>query len=786
MFWHYLKIVFRNIGKHKPQFLVGVLGIALALACLVPSLYWIDYETSYDSFYPGSPHIYRVYTVEKQSGKVNKGASKVIERKLGERFAGIESSTTLMRGQENCRTAEVPHVKMQLLYADSSFLRVFPQKIISGERLEPLQVKNNMVLTESMAVRLFGSVEKAVGQPVWTKMRNDLPPYLVTAVVEDPSMHSNLGFDALVNHDMLQSFSNAPEEMQWMMLFMEVYVKFRPDAPVAAISEEALELPAELKAKADIQIRMMPLADVRHKLEANSPFTLNFIGLFVVSGVLLLVASVFNFFNLHFDLFWQRLRELNLRFVNGATTGQLRGQLIFELVCSVLAAVGVAACLLALLLPEFSRLLDISLAASVWKLFGLCGIGILILVCAVGYVLSWKLVRTAVSPYSKQHRYQPVYKRIAVSLQLFVSIVFIIASLVVMRQMNYVNQKDLGFESNDLLQLTGFVDYAGTLETKLINELKSVPQITAVSDADFEPSHEADPNYLINQVSWEGAPAEVPLFRLIFADSHFAEAYGLTMVDGDWWAEGQTEKVVLNEEAVRRMNISNPVGKIIRMPSESNRTVMADYEIAGVVKDFHTLSFRNQIQAEIYLPSAFYQFNKLYIRTEPGQLMPAMARIKEILPTVDSGLTDVRLVPVRDLYDQLNRSEQIGLEVFSALSVVCLLIALFGIYAVALASTERRRKEIAVRKVMGAEAKDIVSIFFREYVLQVVLAGAFALPVAYLAMSNWLQDYAYRTNIPVGLLLGVIVAIVFLMIATVLGQILRAANRNPAEELKRE
>ena len=355
-----------------------------------------------------------------------------------------------------------------------------------------------------------------------------------------------------------------------------------------------------------------------------------------------------------------------------------------------------------------------------------------------------------------------------------------------MRQMNYVNQKDLGFESNDLLQLTGFVDYAGTLETKLINELKSVPQITAVSDADFEPSHEADPNYLINQVSWEGAPAEVPLFRLIFADSHFAEAYGLTMVDGDWWAEGQTEKVVLNEEAVRRMNISNPVGKIIRMPSETNRTVMADYEIAGVVKDFHTLSFRNQIQAEIYLPSALYQFNKLYIRTEPGQLMPAMARIKEILPTVDSGLTDVRLVPVRDLYDQLNRSEQIGLEVFSALSVVCLLIALFGIYAVALASTERRRKEIAVRKVMGAEAKDIVSIFFREYVLQVVLAGAFALPVAYLAMSNWLQDYAYRTNIPVGLLLGVIVAIVFLMIATVLGQILRAANRNPAEELKRE
>ena len=373
----------------------------------------------------------------------------------------------------------------------------------------------------------------------------------------------------------------------------------------------------------------------------------------------------------------------------------------------------------------------------------------------------------------------------AITLQLFVSIVFIIASLIVMRQMNFVNQKNLGFNDRDLVQLSGFVDYAGRLEEKLINELKSIAQVVDVSDANFQPSHEADPNYILNQISWSGCPSEPPLFNLMFVDSHFAKAYGLSMKEGDWWAEGQMTKVVLNEEAVRRMNISNPIGTVIRMPSESDRNIMASFEIAGIVKDFHTLSFRNKIQPIIFVPTT-YKFNILYIRTELGQTMETIQRIKEILPSIDSSLADVKLTPVQDLYDELNSSEQIGLKVFSVLAIVCLLISLFGVYAVALASTQRRRKEIAIRKAMGAEAKDIIYIFSKEYILQVIFAGVFAIPIVYLAMSNWLQYYAYRTNIPVGLLLGVIVAIILLVIATILGQIQNAANRNPAVELKRE
>lgn len=788
MLSHYFKIAFRNIGKHWVQSLTGIFGLAFALACFIPAFYWMHYEISYDSFFPDADHIYRVYTIEKQSGKINKGASKAIEKKMREQFPSIEASTTLLRGQENCRTEEIPHIKMQLLYADSSFFHVFPEEIICGNTIHPLQVINNMVLTETMAVRLFGDVEKAIGRQVQTKMRASLPPYTVTAVVKDPPANTNLSFEAIIFHDMLKSFSEMPEEAQWTMLFMEVYTKFNRHANVNEVIEHVQDLPARLKTNSDIELHLMPIQDIRHKLEADVPFTLHFIGLFVASGILLLLTAIFNFFNLHLDLFRQRTRELHLRAVNGATGKQLILQMLFELICSILLALLLAACLVVFSYPAFSDLLGIAIDISqLILLFAVFGISILIGMISIGVILFWRLSRRVMRPQSAQRATSlPIFRRMAVTLQLFVSILFIVSAFIVMKQMNFINQKDLGFDREGLIQLSGFVDYSGKIETTLIQEISTIPQVVNITDANFDPQHDANPLYITNEVKWPGSPSEVPLFDLLFTDSQFAKTMGLTMVDGQWWDEGQQKKIVLNEEAVRIMGLSRPVGTVIRIPSTTDKSVIEAYEVAGVVNDFHTLSLRNRIQPTIFIPSAPYLYNILYIHTQSGQEHEVIKRIMNILPTIDSSLTDADLTPVSELYDRLNRSEQIGLKMFSILAIVCLLISLFGIYAVALASTQRRRKEIAIRKVVGAKVKDIIYIFFRESILQVILAGAFALPIAYLAMNNWLQGYAYRTNISLWLLLGVIVGVIVVVILTILGQVMKAANGNPAEVVKKD
>lgn len=476
-----------------------------------------------------------------------------------------------------------------------------------------------------------------------------------------------------------------------------------------------------------------------------------------------------------------------MRIVNGATGGQLIRQMLFELACSILIAFLLACFLILLVRPAFSGLLDIEIGVSQLVLFFLaCSAVLLASILLVGAVAFWRLSRLAMLPASeRENTRQPVLRRMAVTLQLAVSVVFILAASVVMMQMRFVNHKDLGFDRNGVVQLSGFQDYSGKVEAALMDKLKAVPQVEILTDAYFEPRHEVLPYCLSNRVEWPGEQSSAnSSFYLVPADECFASTFRLKLLHGKWWEEGQVRKVVLNEEAVRVMGLRDPVGVVIRMPVFEEDSV-ADYEVAGVVKDFHLLSLRNRIQPALFFPSTRL-FNLLYLRVVPGQEMEAIRRVMEILPEVDVTLADARLTPVGELYDRLNRSEQVGLKMFSVLAVVCLLISLFGIYAVASAATQRRRKEIAIRKVVGAEAGTIVRMFFREYTLQVFIAAVFALPLSYFAMDNWLQGYAYRTDIPGWLLAGVLTGVVAVVLLTVLGQVLRAANGNPAEVVKSE
>lgn len=615
MLIHYCVIAFKNIWKYKVSASISILGLAFALVCFVPILYWMDHETTYDSFYKDSESIYRVYSAEKQSGKVNKGASKGIENSLREQVPAIEASTTLMLSTENCRTQATPYIQMNMLYTDSTFLEVFPQSFVCGEMNHPLQIVNNMILSERTAVRLFGDAEKAIGQPIHTLMRASLPPYIVTAVVKDPSPHTNLPFDAIINHNMIQHFSQLPPEAQWSFFVMDLYVKLHPSSDPKAFANQLKELPERIGVNKEIELRTLPIRKIRHHLNEDTPFTLNFIGLFVVSGALLLFAALFNFLNSYMDLFRQRVREWRLRTVNGATRKQLIEQMSVELGCSVLASLLVALIFIVQVKPLFARWLEIDLEM------------------------------------------------------------------------------------------------------------------------------------------------------------------------GRWWTEGNELSVVLNESAVRAMGLQDPVGSIIRMPWWSDFSVIKEYEIVGVVNDFHALSFRESIHPMLFIPSGGL-VNNLYIRVIPDEEGNIAHHITELLPKIDPTLADTRITPIGTLYDQLNQSEIVGLKIFSFLAFACLLISLFGIYAVATASTKRRRKEIAIRKVVGSKASEIIFLFFKEYMRLIVIAGIIAFPISYLVMNYWLQGYAYRIQIQTWWLVGIFITITSMVLGTIREQVCKAANENPSEVIK--
>ena len=785
MLIHYLKIAFRNLRKHKTQSLTGIFGLAFVLACFVPALYWIRYETTYDNFYPDAARIYRIYSFEKLSGKINERVPGILEQKLHDHFPAIENSIGFALSYDNYSTVATPHIRLQTLYADSVFFSLFPQMFVSGDARQLSQNARNIILTEREAIRLFGNVESAIGQAMKSKSFTDAaPPFIVSAVVKDPPLNTNLPFNA-IRYPLFQNQMTEymPVEEQWRYFNKQMYVKLHPRTNVDELAGQLRDFTLRLKTNANIEIRMLPIGDIRHRLNADLPFTLDFIRLFVAAGFLLLFSAFFNFLNLHLDLFRQRISELRQRTVHGAKSWQLIVQMMFELICAIFPALLLACFLVVITAPLFSGLLGIAMGMSqLLRLFAVCGAGMMALMLLIGFIPFWRLSRLALHYLSKRKiQRQPVLRRMAVTVQLAVSIVFILSALVVMMQMRFVKQKDLGFEHRGVIRLS---DHHWTQEKALMQALTTIPRIESITSTDFEPKHGASE---ITDVEWQGKSLyEKPAFQSIGTDSRFAETFRLKMIQGKWWNEGERKKAVLNEEAVRVMGLHDPIGAVIRIPpnliSSVGENPLQEVEVVGVVNDFHTLSLRSRIYPVIFSVGG----GDPYIRVFPGQEHEAIRQIAAILPDIDASLVGVQLTPLDELYDRLNYSEQAGLKMFSVLATVCLLISLFGIYAVVVASTQRRRKEIAIRKVFGAEIGDIVRMFFREHTIQVILAAVVALPLAYHAMHRWLQGYAYRTNIPWWLLAGVLIAVIVVVLFTVLGQVLKAANSNPAEVVKSE
>ena len=805
MIIHYLTIAFRNMWKYKTQSLTGIFGLAFGLCFFVPALYWLRYESSYDSFYPDASHIYRVYSVEKQSGKTSELVPGIVARKLHEQFPAVEAATAFMSETNTCSAEGTPYIRLRTLNTDSTFFQVFEQVFVSGDARQPMPVMFNIVLTETVAIRLFGDVENAIGQQIQSTYYFFNPPYTVTAVVKDPPPNTNLPFDAILFHDMMAHIARAPEEYQWLEFNAQVYAKLHPRTDVDEFAVQLHDYTTRSNVNAGIELHKQPVRDVRHRLGANLMFSLNFIRLFVAAGILLLFSALFNFLNLYLGLFRQRFHELRQRVVHGAKSGQLIRQMMFELTFSIFLALFLAICFVIIARPACSGLFAMSIALSpLLHLFVVCAIGVMILMMLIGIIPFWRLSFIAMRRLSERKTYgQPLFRRMAVTIQLAVSVVFIFAALVIMMQMRFVNRKDLGFDRSGIIQLSGLLPYMeSSIRTALIQELEAIPQIVNVTTTNFEPLHNATSGEMITAVKWQGkAPFEKPAFNVIPTDNRFAETFRLNMQAGDWFDDVGTHKIVLNEEAVRVMALTDPVGATIRMSIQNVEnidniadididSIMQEYTVVGVVKDFHTLSLRSRIHPTIFRQSLsmtskrIVTDNTLYIRVLRGQEREAIRRINAVLPAIDPMMAGVSLTLLDELYDRLNRSEQAGLKLFSVLATVCLLISLFGIYAVAVTATRRRRKEIAIRKVVGAEIGDITRMFFREHALQVIIAAVIALPLAYYAMHRWLQGYAYRINIPWWLLTGVIAAVAFVVLLTVLGQVLKAAKSNPADVIK--
>jgi putative ABC transport system permease protein len=800
MLFNYLKIAYRTLRKRVGPTVINVAGLSVGLAaCLLIGL-WMQHQFSYDDFHPDADRITRVALHYQLNGNETRRASTpvplapAIERDL----PGAEAVTQFADrdGVVFSRGAR-SQTGNRVLRADSSFFDVFGGfEMIHGSRETALDGTGSIVLTASTAQKLFGRTD-VVGETIsW-----DDEPWSVTGVMADVPATSHVQFDAVSR---LGEVSPVFQD-NWTGFAVYTYAKLGPNVSVAQF-EENLQSIEETYAAANLEERgfegdtmfyqffVQPLpsihlySDLRSEVEATGSiatvYTFGAIGLFI-----LLIACI-NFMNLATARASERATEVGMRKTLGAGRAQLAGQFFGEAVLTTAASTLVALGLASAFLPLFNQLAGTSFTfASVFQPSIL--LGGLALVVVVGFVAGSypalalsRFMPAEVLKGSGRHTSSGQGKRLRQGLVVFqfaISIVLILGTLVAQEQFDYIQSKRLGLQKERVVE----IQRAGELgdgQSLLVDRVKAAPGVVTAAASDrlfgriggssFGPA----PDSIENQV-----------LRMIQVGTGFTETMEIDLLAGRAFQEGRATDstgILLNRTAVEDFGWTprEAIGQTFPTPEDT-------LSVLGVVEDFHYSSMRSEVKPLVlFLKNPVFTGNRpssVYARLAPGATGEAVNTLRETWQEV-AGTEPFQYQFLDQTYDAVHRDVQRASLLFSLFAGIAIVIACLGLFGLATYTVQRRSKEIGIRKALGATASQVVGLLSKEFLQLVAVAGVIALPIAYLAMQQWLAEFAYRTNLGVGLFAGAIALAVAIAALTISYHALRAAHLDPATTLQDE
>jgi putative ABC transport system permease protein len=798
-----LKIALRALKRRPGPALINVLGLAVGLAACVLIALWVNHELSYDDFHPGAERIHRIALDVKLQDREITGpiTAAPLARTLIEDRPEVETATRFGDDDnEVFRVGDRTFAGHTVLDADSLFFEVFGGfDFLHGNRASALKPTDAIVLTASTAERLFGTTN-AVGQT----LERGSSTQRVTGVIADVPDPSHMHFDAVASDEL-----SPRQQSLWVSNNWYTYAKLAPGASpdafeqkvnafvqkyVAPQIQEFLGMPFNQLVEQGARYRYFtqPLPSIhlysnyQYELEPNGSiayvYTFSAIALFI-----LLIACV-NFMNLATARASERATEVGMRKALGAYRTQLAGQFLGEATLTTGIATALSLGLALLALPVFNDLAGTSI--SPWQILQpsilLGGVGLIVAVGLVAgsypaFVLSHFQPATVLKS-DDRHSTSGHGKRLRqglVVLQFTISIVLIIGTLVVQQQFAYIQDKRLGIDKEQVIT----VDRAWTLEesqTALADRVSNQPGIVQAATADGIFRGGMSNNVFVP----DDAPAsESYSLNYLNVGFTFVETLGIEVVAGRTFSPerpADSSAVLINRAAADVLGWDDPTGHQLREPGEGEGDV---YDVIGVVDNFHYASMRQEVRPLVLRPDDVN--STLYVRTAPGAAAGALDAVRQAWSAA-APEEPLQYTFLDQTYGELHRDTQRTGRLFTIFAVLAIAIACLGLYGLATHTAQRRTKEIGIRKALGATATQIVGLLSKEFLQLVGLAFFVALPVAYLSMDRWLQDFAYRMDlgVPLFVLAGVLAATVAFL--TVSYQAIRAAQTNPANTLHGE
>lgn len=787
MFNNYFKIAFRNLLRNKGFSSINILGLTIGMASAILIFLWMQNEVSYDRFHEKKDRIYEAWNQSKMNGEISSWNTtpKVLAKTIQQDFPEVEQTV-----RENGVGALLFSVGEKRLtatgdIADSNFFKVFSFPLLKGSTKTALADMHNIVLTEKLAKKLFGDGE-AMGKIV--RLNNE-DNFTVSGVAKELPNNTRFNFEFLIPWS-YGHFKGWDDEY-WGNNSTATYVLLKPAATLASIAPKLKTL-RERYDKDDPHGGFFLYPVSRWRLYSN--FTngveedgrITVVKLFgLVAGFILLIACI-NFMNLSTARSEKRAKEVGIRKVAGAQKSSLIGQFIGESVLLAFIAAIIALLIVQISLPAFNELTDKKLFIDYTRpFFWVTGIGFILFtgVLAGSYpafflsamkpvkVLKGTFipVKAAVSP-----------RKILVVLQFTFAIILIIATIIVKQQINYAQNRDNGYDKNNLIY-HGLTDDLTKNYTLIRNELLTSGTAVSISKTSGPLTEHWSNSW---GIEWSGKdPNDKTIFERFAADEAIVTTAGFKLVQGRDFdlKQYQTDStaVLLNETAVEKMNLKEPIGQIIKDNA-------INWHVVGVIEDFILQSPFQPVEPMVIEGAGKPMFNFIHLKLNPNNptaqnLKTAEGIFKKYNPGYPFDYHFIDNEYAKKFDDQKRTATLAAL--FAGLTIF---ISCLGLFGLATYMAQNRKKEIGVRKVLGASVTNITALLSKDFLRLVILSYIIASPVAWWSMSKWLQAYSYRIQIewPVFAAAGLLSVIIAL--CTVSFQAIKAAIANPVKSLRTE
>jgi putative ABC transport system permease protein len=802
MLKHNLLVTLRSFQRYKASFLINLVGLTAGLACAFVLYLWIQDELHVDRYHAHDAHLYQVLQHTNEQGTLTTGTTTtgVLARAILAEIPEVEQATTVVPptwfSEKGILTLGDARMRLNGQYAEPNYFQVFTCPLLAGDPSKALADKYSIVLSETTARRLFGTTDDLLGKVVEWKIGYNKGLFHVTGIFHDIPTAASSPFDVLLNFEVF--LDDRPWLREWGNSDPNTYVVVRPTADLDAVNHKLSALLQRHLKDTRHSLSLQRYADryLHGRYENGKPAggRILYVQLFSVIAVFLVGIACINFMNLSTARASRRMKEVGIKKAVGAARSALVVQYLQESLLMAFLSLGLAVVAVWLLLPSINGLTGKALALT-WRadlVLPAVGITLLTGLLAGSYpALYLSGFRPALV--LKGRPATPtgglLARRGLVVFQFVVSVVLIVTVLVVYRQMEYVQSRNLGYNRDHVvifdLEVTPqpteeYLAEGGTFEHQVesfLQELQQVPGVVQVANS----AHTITGYHgRLGGIDWrEGEDDNEMMFSNLEVGYDFIQALDIRLVDGKPFLRNAgtgRRGVIFNQAAIDRMGLTDPVGKTLRLWGQEK-------EIVGVVENFHFTSLYERVEPLVMQLEP--RGSTLMIRLRAGEERETLARLEKLYHRHMAGLTfDYRFLD--DTYQALYAAEQQISTLSRYFAGIAILVSCLGLFGLAAFTAERREKEIGIRKVLGSDVMRIVWLLSADFARMVVVAVVVAVPISYVAARQWLSGFAYSTSLEWWIFVGAGVLALLVALLTVALQTVRAARVSPVRSLAKE